>query len=114
MYCICEGLAKLMLRSGVSLLPAYSIGNTSAFRCYYDSFGVMEAASRWFRVSLFIPYGRWGLPIPFRANITMLFGKPIKVEPVAEPTQVSTTRSPAFISLPSTSSINQPINPLIN
>lgn len=84
-----KGLAKLMLRTGTALLPAYSIGNTEAFKVWYDSFGIMEWLSRKLKVSIFLPYGRWGLPIPFRCNVTMLFGTPIRVEKVPEGTEPS-------------------------
>ena len=84
-----KGLARLMLRTGTALLPAYSIGNTEAFKVWYDSFGVMEWLSRKLKVSIFLPYGRWGLPIPFRCNVTMLFGTPIRVDKVPEGTDPS-------------------------
>jgi len=54
---------------------------------WYDPFGFMEALSRKLKVSLFVPYGRFGLPIPFRCNITMTYADPISVEKVAEPSQ---------------------------
>jgi len=82
-----KGLARLMLRTGTPVLPAYSLGNTKAFGCWFDSFGIMEWLSRKVKASLFIPYGRYGLPIPFRCNITMIFGEPIIVEQVENPTQ---------------------------
>ena len=47
----------------------------------------MEALSRKLRVSLFVPYGRFLLPIPRRTNITMLIGSPIEVEKVEKPTE---------------------------
>lgn len=85
-----KGLAKLSLRNGIPIVPAYSIGNTQAFSAWFDSFGIMESLSRKLRVTLFIPIGRWGLPIPRRTKISLLFGKPI-VPPVLkegeQPTQ---------------------------
>ena len=76
-----------MLKTGTTLLPAYSIGNTSAFDVWHDRFGIMEAISRRLKVSVFWPTGRFGLPIPFRTNITMLFSSPIRVEPVPKGTE---------------------------
>ena len=42
-----------------------------------DPFGIMEWCSRKSQASLFLYWGRAGLPIPFRANVTMVIGKQI-------------------------------------
>ena len=81
-----KGLAKLALRTGTPILPAYSIGNTAVFGAWFDPFGVMEAASRRAQAAFFVYWGRFGLPLPRRVNITMVFGTPILVQKVAEPT----------------------------
>ena len=82
-----KGLSKLALRTGTPLFPGYSVGNTSVFDALFDPWGVMEFLSRKLKVSLFVPYGRFGLPIPRRSNITMIFGAVIPVEKVPEPTE---------------------------
>lgn len=79
-----KGLARLSLRTGIPIVPAYSIGNTQAYKAWFDRWGIMESLSRRFRVSLFFPLGRFGLPIPFRANIALLYGSPI-IPPVVTP-----------------------------
>lgn len=71
-----QGLARLSLRNGIPIVPAYSLGNTAVFSCWHDPFGIMERLSRVLRMSIFAFWGRWGLPIPYRANITMIFGPP--------------------------------------
>lgn len=81
-----KGLAKLALKTGTPLLPAYSIGNTAVFGAWFDPFGIMEFFSRKAQTSLFIFWGRFGLPLPRRVNITMLFGKPIVPQKIEEPT----------------------------
>ena len=81
-----KGIAKLALRTGHPIVPAYSIGNTAAFSAWFDPFGILERLSRAAQASFFVYWGRYYLPIPRRANITMLLGPPIKVEKVAEPT----------------------------
>ena len=66
---------------------ADSVGNTAVFGAWFDPFGIMEALSRKAQASIFVYWGRLGLPLPRRVNITMLFGRPIAVEKVAgEPT----------------------------
>jgi len=76
-----RGLAKLALRTGCALLPAYSMGNTEAFTPWFDGLGIMESLSRKTQASLFFYTGRFGLPlgIPRRTRITMLVGDPIVV-----------------------------------
>jgi len=81
-----KGIAKLALRTGHPIVPAYSIGNTAAFSAWFDPFGLLERASRAVQASLFVYWGRFLLPIPRRVNITMLIGQPIVVEKVESPT----------------------------
>lgn len=81
-----KGLARLALRTGTPILPAYSFGNTQVLSCWYDRFGFLEGVSRRLQASLFVYWGRWGLPIPRRAQITMVVGKVIAVDKVEQPT----------------------------
>jgi 2-acylglycerol O-acyltransferase 2 len=76
-----KGLAKLCLKNGIAIVPAYSLGNTTAYDCWFDKkTGFLEKLSRKSQTSLFLYWGRFFLPIPYRTNITMLFGAPIKVD----------------------------------
>ncbi|GBG34349.1 Diacylglycerol O-acyltransferase 2 [Hondaea fermentalgiana] len=79
-----KGLAKLALRTGTSVLPCYSLGNTAAFSAWFDRFGIMEWLSRKAQASIFLYWGRFGLPIPHRVNITMIVGDLIKVDKATE------------------------------
>lgn len=93
-----KGIARLALRSGTPVLPAYSFGNTAAprfargleafvrvkafiravhgafeaFSCWYDSFGILESFSRKAQASIFFFWGRFGLPIPRRTQVDRL------------------------------------------
>ena len=87
-----KGVAKLALRTGHPILPAYSVGNTAAFSAWFDPFGLLERLSRAAQASFFIYWGRFGLPIPRRANITMLVGRPILVDKVEAPTDEQVDR----------------------
>jgi len=69
-----KGLARLSLRKGIPIMPAYSLGNSRVFATWYDRFGIMEWLSRRLRMSIFIFWGRFALPLPFRTNISMLIG----------------------------------------
>merc|ERR1712046_403407 len=80
------GLARLALRTGTSIVPTYSFGNTETFSAWYNPFGVMEKLSRKARAGMVVFWGRWYLPIPRRTCITLVIGKPIVVEKVDSPT----------------------------
>lgn len=82
-----KGIARLALRTGTPIVPAYSFGNTTAFSCWYDSFGILEFISRKAQASLFLYWGRFGLPIPRRVQVTMAFGRVIEVQKVENPTE---------------------------
>jgi len=79
-----KGLARLSLRKGIPIMPAYSLGNSRVFATWYDRFGIMEWASRRLRMSIFVFWGRLGLPLPFRTNISMLIGKVMSPSAVDE------------------------------
>ncbi|CAK9097144.1 unnamed protein product [Durusdinium trenchii] len=82
-----KGIARLALRTGMPIMPAYSFGNTTAFSCWYDSFGILESISRKAQASMFLFWGRFGLPIPRRTQVTMAFGRAIEVSKVENPTE---------------------------
>jgi len=48
---------------------------------------VLEWVSRKTQVALFLYFGRFGLPIPFRCNVTQLLGAPIPVEKRENPSE---------------------------
>jgi len=83
-----KGIARLCLRTGTNVLPAYSFGNTLCLSSWFDRFGILENVSRKSQASIFLYWGRFGLPIPRRVPITMAIGKTIIVKKVVgEPTQ---------------------------
>ena len=49
-----KGIAKLALRTGHPIVPAYSIGNTAAFSAWFDPFGILERISRNLQASFFV------------------------------------------------------------
>jgi Diacylglycerol acyltransferase len=77
------GLIKLAIRTGADLVPCYIFGNTSLYRCWAGE-GIpglprlLERFSR--KVAGFATiafWGRFGLPIPFRAPLLAVTGKAI-------------------------------------
>jgi len=87
-----KGLARLSLKTGIPLVPAYSLGNTAVYKPWFDSYGIMERASRALKMSLFGLTGRFGLPVPQRANVTLLLGVPMlpaKIEDAPSETDIT-------------------------
>lgn len=82
-----KGLAKLSLKTGAPIVPAYSLGNTAVFKAWFDKWGIMERISRKAQLSIFLFWGKFGLPIPLRTPITTIFGPPIEVTKTDNPTQ---------------------------
>lgn len=77
------GLIKLAIRTGADLVPCYIFGNTSLYRCWAGE-GIpglprlLERFSR--KVAGFATiafWGRFGMPIPFRAPLLAVTGKAI-------------------------------------
>ncbi|KAI6242535.1 Acyltransferase [Aphelenchoides fujianensis] len=84
-----KGFVKLALQNGASLVPSYSFGETSAFKQILNTEGswlreFQKAFKCFTGVSLPFFYGCGFLP--FRTPITLVFGRPIHVPKVAEPT----------------------------
>ncbi|RLA62542.1 MAG: hypothetical protein DRQ89_09270 [Epsilonproteobacteria bacterium] len=73
-------LFKIALKTGMPLVPVYAFNMHKTFKFYPN---LLEA---WDKLpvapgSAFLPFfrGRWGLPIPFRKDLKMVIGEPIKV-----------------------------------
>ena len=82
-----KSFAKFCIRNGCPFVPAYSVGNSQAFNSWFDRYGFLEWLSRKTQTSLFLYWGRFLLPIPFRTNVTLLFGAPVPVEKKENPTE---------------------------
>jgi 2-acylglycerol O-acyltransferase 2 len=54
-----KGLAKLAIRTGTPIVPAFSVGNSMAFSCWFDQWGIMEKLSRRYQASIFMYWGRY-------------------------------------------------------
>ena len=68
-----RGLMRLLLQTGATAMPGYFIGTLQLFTICHDRFGLLKGLSRRLRLSLFLFYGRWGLPIPRRGPVTAVF-----------------------------------------
>ena len=68
------GAFRLALEHGVALLGGYCFGTTDVMSCWHDRrSGVMRALSRRLRASILVPIGRWGLPIPRRVPLLLVY-----------------------------------------
>ena len=69
-----RGLMRLALESGALVMASYFVGTLGIYTVWQDRWGVLRWLSRKTRLSLFLFYGRWGLPIPRRHPITAIGG----------------------------------------
>ncbi len=75
------GLCRLSLQSGAFLIPTFCFGGNDFFSNFVtQKDGFLGTFSRKLRASLTLFWGQYGLPIPYPAKVTMVFGQPIFVE----------------------------------
>lgn len=67
-----RGLMRIGLEEGVSFFAAWFAGTTDCFTIVQDPFGLMQCMSRKLGVSIFLFFGRWGLPVPRRSPTTVI------------------------------------------
>lgn len=81
-----KGFVKLALEEGAHLVPVYAFGEVNLF--HHSSFLLEFRKFILARYGATIPlvYGAYGL-LPYQQPITMVFGKPIVVKQVTNPTQ---------------------------
>ena len=80
-----KGVCRLAKRHGVPLVPIWFFVSRRPLRNAFGASG--EWLSRVLKVSLVLPYGRFGRggpPVPRRAAITAVVGTPIEVGPACE------------------------------
>lgn len=76
------GLIKLAIRTGADLVPCYLFGNTDLLGCWAgegipQGRNILERISRKVGFALIVIHGRFGLPIPRRAPVLGVLGRPI-------------------------------------
>lgn len=82
-----RGIYEIAIRAGVPLFCSYTFGTTDAFDAYWGSKGsFLPTLSRKLRTSLFVFWGRFGLPIPKRVAITTVWAEQIPVVQCDVPT----------------------------
>lgn len=62
-----RGLMRIALEEGACVGAGWFSGTTDCFTIVQDPLGIMRSVSRKLGLSLFLFYGRWGLPIPRRS-----------------------------------------------
>lgn len=80
-----KGVIRLAIRAGIPICPIWFYGACQPISSYGGS--CLKAISRALRISLVIPWGRFGpCPlVPRRSPITGVVGKPIEVEQHDDP-----------------------------
>lgn len=74
-----QGFLRLAARHNVPVMPIFCFGATKMFRRL--NIPILERLSQWFRISLCVFYGVWGLPIPFRQRLSYVIGETIYPPP---------------------------------
>jgi len=80
-----KGFARLALQHGVPVVPVYVFGQSVAFG-QLPLPAWVERLSRWLRVSLILPFGRFGLLIPRKLPLLYTIGAPILAARSPDPT----------------------------
>merc|ERR1711920_1152295 len=87
-----KGIVKLALEHGVPLVPVYVLG-VSTLWTNLPLPAIVERLSRALRISLILPYGRFGLLLPRRQRLLYAIGKPIVGTGVVDDAAVNTAHA---------------------
>ena len=71
-----KGFTRLALEERVPIVPVYVFGVSTLFSNFHLPF--LERLSRWLRLSLVLPYGRFGLLVPRRDTLLYAIGQAIE------------------------------------
>ena len=88
-----KGFVKMALKTGASLVPVFSFGETKLFEQKRPTpgskmFNLQERARNWFGFAPVIFKGRWFNPLmPFRTPVDTVVGAAIDVPKIEKPTQ---------------------------
>lgn len=66
-----RGLMNICAEEGALMVVQWYAGILDQFTVLQDPMGILETLSRRLRVSLFLFYGRWGLPLPRRVPVVV-------------------------------------------
>ena len=101
-----KGFVKLALETGAQIVPCYCFGNSQIFDTPFNStsdnsdnggggMSWVARLSRRLRAALVLFWGRFGLPIPFRAPLLTVIGRPIPVPKISSAGGSATTGEPS-------------------
>lgn len=86
-----RGLMRIACEEGAWLAAGWFPGTTDTFTVIQDPFGILKWISRKLRLSLFLCYGRWGLPIPRRVP-TAMCPAPVRAPRIERPSDEDVER----------------------
>jgi len=69
-----KGFIRMAIKHGVPVVPVYTFGATKMLKRVQLP-GFVEQISKLLRISICVFFGRWGLPIPYRAKLLYVMGK---------------------------------------
>lgn len=76
-----KGFVKLAFQTGADIVPCYVFGNTETLSMFAGGGGIattiLRHISRKIGLALIFFWGRFGLPVPYRVPLLLVFGEPI-------------------------------------
>lgn len=81
-----KGFVKLAMQQGALLVPVYSFGECNLYHHFQIGIGFRKWLVKRFGVAIPLVCGQLGL-LPYRTPVTMVFGAPINVGKIAEPSE---------------------------
>ncbi len=82
-----KGFVRMALQGGVSLVPVFSFGENDILHNVHLP-TIQAWTYRHFGLALpLYPHGRWFSPIPSKVSIVVVFGEPLAIPKIPEPTK---------------------------
>mmetsp|Transcript_7459 Transcript_7459/g.13490 ORF Transcript_7459/g.13490 Transcript_7459/m.13490 type:complete len:394 (-) Transcript_7459:467-1648(-) len=82
-----RGIIQLALQNGVDIVPCYFFGNTQTLELCPDPCNLFKSISIRMRAACILFWGRFYVPIPNRTPLLCVFGAPIHVERIQNPSE---------------------------
>lgn len=77
----------MALTHGVPLIPAFCFGQRDTFRYWFPKQKWFHSLSRKLKFAPLIYWGMWGGPLPLPSPMTLVIGKPLRVEKNENPSE---------------------------
>eukprot|EP01013_Petalomonas_cantuscygni_P003842 TRINITY_DN1409_c0_g1_i1.p1 TRINITY_DN1409_c0_g1~~TRINITY_DN1409_c0_g1_i1.p1 ORF type:complete len:406 (-),score=60.40 TRINITY_DN1409_c0_g1_i1:799-2016(-) len=89
-----QGFLVEAMRAGVAVVPVFAFGHSMVLHSTYGR--LQERLSRLLRFPVLFFYGRFGLPLPHRHRVHLIFGEPVHLPQRAQPTSTEVAAAAAI------------------